>query len=259
MCGYPDARARVASPLDRRAEGDRQRRQRAQPLCRGPVRALTGADHSCPCGHCHQTRALDPTLTSRGRSGPFLVGCHSFATSGATLASARASVTFRPAQTGQPLRCCTRDAIATYHSCDGSRAQSHHAFLEDPAGTSQAETSFRASCHSRAISGSSAPSEFVRDTRRFLQNGQPDRSRVRSRSEPAQTCSSPFGHFHQTTRVEPATIRSGESAPFRVGCHSATTSGKHVARLLVTETRRPAQNGHPVPSDVRRLGVAVHS
>ena len=177
--------------------------------------------------------ALDPTLTCDGRSSPFFVGCHSFAIAGALFASDRARVTFLPAQIGHPLRCCTREAMATHHSCDGSRAQRHHTLRDEPEGTSHAERALRASCHSAAISGSSAPSEFVRETRRFLQNGQPDRSRVRSRSELAQTCSSPPGHFHHTIRVEPATMRSGVSAPFRVGCHSEAIlrgAGREVVR-----------------------------
>jgi hypothetical protein len=54
-------------------------------------------------------------------------------------------------------------------------------------------------------------------------------------------------------------MRSGVSAPFRVGCHSEAISGAQVARSFVTETRLPAQNGQPAPSDVRRFGVATHS
>jgi hypothetical protein len=40
------------------------------------------------------------------------------------------------------------------------------------------------------------------------------------------------------------------------GCHSAATRGKHVAKQLVSDTLRFAQNGHPVPPDVRLFGDA---
>ena len=46
--------------------------------------------------------------------------------------------------------------------------------------------------------------------------------------------------------------------PLSSGCHSAAMSGKHMARLLVTETFLFAQNGHPLPLRARLLIVACH-
>ena len=65
--------------------------------------------------------------------------------------------------------------------------------------------------------------------------------------------------FHQTTLVEPATTLQGVNPRFLVRCHSSARAGNRAARLLVTETRKPAQNGHPLPSSVRLLTGACHS
>jgi len=53
-----------------------------------------------------------------------------------------------------------------------------------------------------------------------------------------------------------ATTSLGVAIPLLVGCHSAAKRGKHVAKQLVIDTLRFAQNGHPVPPDVRLFGEA---
>ena len=51
----------------------------------------------------------------------------------------------------------------------------------------------------------------------------------------------------------------GVNSPFFVGCHSAARSGRTAARLLLKQTRCPAQKGHPRPPRVRRETGACHS
>jgi hypothetical protein len=62
---------------------------------------------------------------------------------------------------------------------------------------------------------------------------------------------------HQAIRVEVATTPEGVSGPLSSGCHWAAISSKSASRLLVTEGRRFAQKGHPVPW-VRLFGWARH-
>jgi hypothetical protein len=81
---------------------------------------------------------------------------------------------------------------------------------------------------------------------------------VRSRTLARHSCSGRTEHRHQQTREEVATTSSGAVRPFLSGCHSDAMKGKHTARLLVLETLRFAQNGHPLPI-VRLLGFARHT
>src|SRR4029077_8395501 len=74
------------------------------------------------------------------------------------------------------------------------------------------------------------------------------------------SCSGSFWHCHQTFKCEAATTLSGVKSVFLLGCHSAATCGKTVARELVIETFFPAQYGHPVGfSFVRETAEARHS
>ena len=68
----------------------------------------------------------------------------------------------------------------------------------------------------------------------------------------------PWTHWNQYFLVETATTSAGVSVPLADGCHSWATLGALVWRELVTETFRPAQQGHPVPLLTRLLQVACH-
>lgn len=58
--------------------------------------------HSCPAGHRHQCFLAVPAATWSGRVAPFLVGCHSAATAGATAANELVELALCPAQKGHP-------------------------------------------------------------------------------------------------------------------------------------------------------------
>lgn len=126
--------------------------------------------------------------------------------------------------------------------------------------TSSGETPrFLVACHSAARSGFLAASEFVEETRLPRQNGHPPSTSAQSCGDTDHSWSEATGHFHQTGRTDPAVTQSGVRSPFRVGCHWRAKSGRRVATLLVTETWRPAQKGHPVLPVVRLFADARHS
>src|SRR6185437_8754995 len=70
-----------------------------------PTRACALICQTCTglARHFHQTLRVELAKTSAGVSSPFLVGCHSSATSGAHAASDRKAVRRLPAQNGHPV------------------------------------------------------------------------------------------------------------------------------------------------------------
>ena len=99
---------------------------------------------------------------------------------------------------------------------------------------------------------------ILASVQRWLQYGHPLPRRVRVLAVAAHSWSGPFGHFHQIFFLDPATMSAGPRSSFLVGCHSFAISGNRLAKLLVTETCRPAQHGHPFPL-VRLYSLACHS
>src|SRR5262249_55292057 len=72
---------------------------------------------SWPSGQFPHARRFDLAGTCRGRRAPFLVGCHSAATWGASTASELASVRRRWEHIGHPRPFCTRLETTAAHSC----------------------------------------------------------------------------------------------------------------------------------------------
>ena len=186
------------------------------------------------------------------------MGCHSAATLGSTAASELVTETFRFMQKGQRVWC--RLAMAVAHSWSGPSGHFHQTRLPEPQPTPAGVRSpFFVGCHSAAISGATTAREFVEEMRLSAQNGQP--ARCRWTTCVFHTCSGPFGHFHQATLTPEPSVppSSGVRGRFLVGCHCFATSGSRVASEVSGVTRWPEQNGHPVPSFTRFLGVVCHS
>ena len=61
------------------------------------------AVYEWPVGQIHHRLTPLPAFTSEGNVAPFLVGSHSWATSGASVSRFDSAVAKRPAQYGQPL------------------------------------------------------------------------------------------------------------------------------------------------------------
>lgn len=237
----------------------RWRRQTGQPL-RLRVRVSIRDRHSCPRAHFHQTFRLDRGVTDSGEIAPLYSGCHSRATSGYARARQWSIDAALPAQYGHPDRRMHRFATDARHSCSGRRPQRHHTRRAEPATTSLGvNVPLFVGCQSAAMCGWLAARESAAHTRNFKQNGQRPSTFERSCTETHHSCPRASPHFHQILRADPATTCAGVSAPFRVGCHCAARSGRRLARLLVTDARRPLQNGHPVAPAVRLFGDARHS
>ena len=82
---------------------------------------------------------------------------------------------------------------------------------------------------------------------------------LRTLSETRAYHSWPHSPSHHTLRLEPGPTPSGARLPFLVGCQSAATSGKSVAKSLSPGTGRlPEQYGHPIPSALDEI-LASHS
>ena len=81
--------------------------------------------------------------------------------------------------------------------------------------------------------------------------GQPAPSRVRLAMLARQMCVESTRHCHQTFLVEPSVTRDGLRSGFRVGCHSAATSGRWISSRLVKDTCLPAHAGQPEPTPQR--------
>ena len=92
-----------------------------------------------------------------------------------------------------------------------------------------------------------------------LQIGHPLFDNVRSLILADHSWSGPSGHIHQTFLLLPATTSAGVRSPFFVGCHSAAISEEKASSEFVTDTRCPAQHGHPLFDNVRSLILADHS
>jgi hypothetical protein len=120
---------------------------------------------------------------------------------------------------------------------------------------------FFVGCHSAVTTGKRAASELVIETFCPMQHGHPVGLFffVRLAGEDSHSWSGPSGHRHHTLLQDPAGTWSGVMSPFLVGCHSAATIGKRVARELVMDALRPKQQGQPLPPRVRLLSDAGHS
>src|SRR5262249_14962280 len=91
-------------------------RQKGQPVpFTARVYGVSSDSWSGPFGHFHQTLRSEPTATRRGRSSPFFLGCHCFATPGAKVAKEFVTEARRPEQNGQPVP-CTRWLTAASHT-----------------------------------------------------------------------------------------------------------------------------------------------
>ena len=219
----------------------RQAGQRASPR----VRCATEACHSCPSGHAHQTGRLDPATMSRGVSGALSAGCHSRATAGKRVASTLVRDGRRPWQKGQLAPSTRRhtDTLQTWSRATGQRHQTNRPLRL--ATWPGAKSPFFVGCHCAATAGATAASEVVRETARPAHAGHPVPLRVRLATVALHTCAESLAQRHHAACFEAATTLSGLRAPFRVGCHSAASSGKRAASVLSWATRRLAQNGQP--------------
>ena len=148
---------------DRRARDGAGRRASGRLGARGPTRPhrthvghrvprsarlRTCVSHSWPCAHRHQYFLAEPAPTSHGRSGRFLVGCHSFAASGATASRLFVTDTRCPAQNGHPMP-RTRSRTWARQTWSGPRAQRHHTGCALTAATSSGSSVlFFVGCHS---------------------------------------------------------------------------------------------------------------
>jgi len=232
--------------------------QQGQPVPK--ARLLIGASHSWsgPSVHIHQAFLLDLATTLSGVKSPFFVTCHSAAISGYRAANELVTDTLLPEQQGQPFP-PTREFSVACHSWSGPFGHIHHAFLAEPATIwSGARLPFFAGCHWAANSVSRKANELVAETFRPRQYGQPF-PQIRLTIEASHSWSGPFGHIHHAFLAEPARAWSGVRLPFFVGCHWAANSVSRKANELVAESFWPAQNGQPLPPDVRLLIEAGHS
>ena len=82
------------------------------------------------------------------------------------------------------------------------------------------------------------------------------RATTRLRTVASHSWSGPAAHFHQTFCV-PKVRRLRSMPSFRVGCNWAYKIRPHVARLLVTDARRPAQNGQPLSASIVRCRLPI--
>jgi hypothetical protein len=143
------------------------------------------------------------------------------------------------------------------HACAGSRRHCHQTRRLDPARTSRGDRSpFWVGCHSWLSAECDSAKDASFEARRCAQYGQSVCRRVRSRMLARHSWLA-FEQRHHAIRVEAAITSLAATSPFRTGCHSAARRGKHVSRLLVSDTFRFVQNGQPVPS-VLLFGVARH-
>ncbi len=151
---------------------------------------------------------------------------------------------------GQP-RPRTRFAPLACHSWSGCSRHCHQSFLPVPATTSSgARSPFFVGCHSAPSCGCAA-TLLVTEARMPAQNGQPRRPWARlafprTSGEVCHSWSGPSAQRHHTGSGDPPRIWSGVRPPLRVGCHRCAPAGYRAAKLLVTDSCRPAQHGHPV-------------
>jgi len=125
---------------------------------------------------------------------------------------------------------------------------------------------FRVGCHSAASSGCVVPRSFtptpIAFTLRSEQSLHPGVPPLLVRFLTV-SCHSwwQVEHFHQTVWSAPYVTCCGVRVPFRVGCHSAASSGCVVPKSFTPTTIvRPEQTPHPVPPFlVRFLTVSRHS
>ena len=113
------------------------------------VRLATVACHSWSgsSGHCHQTFFPDVRATLSGVMPPFLVGCHSVATSGKSEAKEFVTETLLPSQKGHPFP-AVRSWTFPRHSWSGPSGHNHQACLSDPKETwSGVKLPFLVGCH----------------------------------------------------------------------------------------------------------------
>ena len=139
----------------------------------------------------------------------------------------------------------------------GSAPHCHQARRSEPGATPSGESApLRVGCHSRLRKACDLARDDSGEGIRWAQNGHSVCLRVRSRTLARHSCVGSIAQRHHAIRAALATTSYGLATPFRMGCHSAATRGKHVAKQLVTDTLRFAQKGHPVPPDVRLFGEA---
>jgi hypothetical protein len=158
---------------------------------------------------------------------------------------------------GQPDARSTRFATVARQTWVESAPHCHQARRRDPGRTPSGESDpLRVGCHSWLRSACDSARDDPGEAIRWAQNGQSVCLRERSRTLARHSCVKSIEQRHHTIRAVLAATSNGLATPFLVGCHSAATRGKHVAKQLVTDTRRFAQKGHPVPPDVRLFGDA---
>ena len=133
------------------------------------------------------------------------------------------------------------------------KAQRHQIRLSVPATTSRGVSlPFLVGCHSAAILGNTAASEFDAQRRRFTQNGQPEpSSRLAILAD--HSWSGPSGHFHQARRAVPASTSRGRelAVPGRV----LTSRRPRGRRRRGSSSRRRAcwrRRGSPASTGCRR-------
>jgi len=197
------------------------------------ARPDTAACHSLPQrGHCHHTRLPENGATAVGGRSPLRLGCHSAARSGKRSANDRPATTTSPAHAGQPVPSPVRWATVVAHAKWHVEHCHHTRLFELDLTASGRNGSFRARCHSPAMTGCSTAKDSAGKTRLPAQYGQPeDIERVRCFTGESHSC--PQGPHHHTTRCVPVDTSPGRTAPLRVGCHCSTRSGRASARLTL--------------------------